>query len=406
MKARSLCLVTLLLTLAIAPFGHAAVPADTDQEDAYQQVASGVIYKLPGVTVAWASGPIACSKSQRVLEHRETSLRWYHSHDDKDAGMEYVTLGKTGLRVSVAGLGCGGNSRLGLGRGKTEAEAIMLVRQALDMGVNLLDTAAAYGTETLIGKAIKTVPRDRVVITTKALIHRGGTPLPPARVVESLEHSLRALDTDYIDVFQLHIVPPAMYDHAFHIIAPALLREKAKGKFRALGITETSPHDHEQRMLRRAVHDAVWEVVMLGFNMMHHNARTHIFPHTIAENIGTLLMFVVRNIFSQPGRLTAKMQELAAAGLVPQWLADTDSPLGFLLHESGARSVTDAAYRFVRHEPGVHVVLFGTSTPEHLRANIDSLLQPPLPEADRQQLATLFGHLLGVGLELPDYTTT
>ena len=87
--------------------------------------------------------------------------------------MEYVTLGKTGLRVSVAGLGCGGNSRLGLGRGKTEAEAIALVRQALDMGLNLLDTAAAYGTEALIGKAIKTVPRDRVVITTKALINRG-----------------------------------------------------------------------------------------------------------------------------------------------------------------------------------------------------------------------------------------
>jgi hypothetical protein len=48
--------------------------------------------------------------------------------------MQYVTLGKTGLRVSVAGLGCGGNSRLGLGRGKTEAEAIALTRQALDMG--------------------------------------------------------------------------------------------------------------------------------------------------------------------------------------------------------------------------------------------------------------------------------
>src|ERR1041385_4047819 len=73
----------------------------------------------------------------------------------KDAMMEYVTLGKTGLRVSVAGLGCGGNSRLGLGRGKTEAEAIALVRQALDMGLNVLDTAAAYGTEALIGKAIK-----------------------------------------------------------------------------------------------------------------------------------------------------------------------------------------------------------------------------------------------------------
>src|SRR5262249_8785702 len=184
----------------------------------------------------------------------------------KDEMMKYVTLGKTGLRVSVAGLGCGGNSRLGLGRGKTEAEAIALVRQALDMGLNLLDTAAAYGTEALIGKAIKTVPRDSVVITTKALINRGSVPLPPERVVASLESSLHQLDTDYIDVFQLHVVPPAMYDHAFQTIAPVLLREKEKGKFRALGITETSPNDHEQRMLQRAVHDTVWDVVMLGFN--------------------------------------------------------------------------------------------------------------------------------------------
>src|SRR5215510_2559018 len=97
----------------------------------------------------------------------------------KDEMMEYVTLGKTGLRVSVAGLGCSGNSRLGLGRGKTEAEAITLLRQALDMGLNLLDTAAAYGTEALIGKALKPVARDRVVITTKALIHHGNTPIPP-----------------------------------------------------------------------------------------------------------------------------------------------------------------------------------------------------------------------------------
>ena len=134
---------------------------------------------------------------------------------------------------------------------------------------------------------------------------------------------------------------------------------------------------------------------------MHHNARTWVFPHTIAHDIGTLLMFTVRHLFSQPGRLETKMRELAAAGQVPQWLAATDNPLGFLLHAGGASSVTDAAYRFVRHEPGVHVVLFGTSDPDHLRINIASLLKPPLPSADRQQLADLFGHLLGVGLELP-----
>jgi aryl-alcohol dehydrogenase-like predicted oxidoreductase len=87
---------------------------------------------------------------------------------------------------------------------------------------------------------------------------------------------------------------------------------------------------------------------------------------------------------------------------VPQWLTDRENPLDFLIHAGGASSLTDAAYRFVRHEPGVHVVLFGTSSVDHLRTNIASLLKPPLPEADRQQLTELFGHLLGVGLELPD----
>ncbi len=154
-------------------------------------------------------------------------------------------------------------------------------------------------------------------------------------------------------------------------------------------------------MLQRAVHDGVWEVVMLAFHMMHQNARAKVFPHTIANRIGALLMFVVRNIFSRPERLDAKMRELAAAGQAPEWLAESRNPLGFLIHESGASGVTDAAYRFVRHEPGVHVVLFGTGNSDHLRANIASLLKPPLPEADRRKLTELFGHLLGVGLDLP-----
>ena len=62
--------------------------------------------------------------------------------------------------------------------------------------------------------------------------------------------------------------------------------------------------------------------------------------------------------------------------------------------------MTEAAYRFVRHEPGVDVVLFGTGDAEHLRANVASLLKPPLPEADRAKLAALFGHLaVGIGLD-------
>jgi L-galactose dehydrogenase len=112
-------------------------------------------------------------------------------------------------------------------------------------------------------------------------------------------------------------------------------------------------------------------------------------------------MFAVRNIFSRPGQLAATMRELAAACEVPQWLAESEDPFGFLIYQGGAKSVIDAAYRFARHEPGVDVVLFGTGDPEHLRTNIASLLAPPLPEADRARLASLFGHLVGVGLDAP-----
>jgi len=315
--------------------------------------------------------------------------------------MEYVTLGRTGLRVSVAGLGCGGFSQLGLGKGKSEAQAVALIHQALDLGVNLFDTAAAYGTEAVLGEALKTVARDRVVIATKAPFSVSNPNSSAASAVASLDNSLRRLATDYIDIYQLHGVAPAAYDHARDVIAPALLKEQAKGKFRHLGISETAPHDPEHRMLQRAVIDGAWDVVMVGFHMMHQNARAAVFPLTREHRVGTLLMFAVRNIFSRPGQLAATMRELSAQGEVPGWLAETSDPLGFLLHEGGATSVIDAAYRFVRHEPGVDVVLFGTGDPEHLRTNVASLLAPPLPEADRDRLRHLFGHLVGVGLDAP-----
>src|SRR5882757_8884321 len=77
-------------------------------------------------------------------------------------GMDYTTLGRTGLRVSVAGLGCGGFSRLGMSTGKSEAESVALVRLAIDSGITLIDTAANYGTEEIVGKAISVVPRESI----------------------------------------------------------------------------------------------------------------------------------------------------------------------------------------------------------------------------------------------------
>ncbi len=277
--------------------------------------------------------------------------------------MQHTTLGRTGLRVSVAGLGCGGFSRLGLGTGKDQAHAERIVRRAYELGVTLFDTAAAYDTEPAVGRALKDV-RDRVVICTKALVPAGDD--PAARVVASLENSLRTLGTDRVDVFQLHGVPPSDYDRVRERIAPALLEQKEKGKLRFLGITETAPGDPEHKMLGRAAADGVWDVAMVSFHMMHQNARRAVFPLTLKHRVGTLLMFAVRKIFAQPQLLVDTVRSLAEAGEIPAALAERAAPLDFLIHPGGAASLQDAAYRYARHEPGVDVVLFGTGDLGHL----------------------------------------
>ena len=318
--------------------------------------------------------------------------------------MDYTTLGRTGLKVGVAGLGCGGNSKIGLGgsrdAGQSNAGSIALIHRALDLGVNFLDTARAYGTEQVVGEAIKTVPRGSVIVSSK---HQAGPEVTAAALAAEIDASLRDLQTDYVDIFHLHGVRPEQYDHALDDLAPVLLQARDAGKIRFLGITETSPNDHGQTMLNRAAGDGCWDVMMLGFNMMHQVARTELLPQTMEHGIGTLIMFAVRNLFSVPGRLQETMSELAADGRVADRLAENEYPLGFLVHpeDGGAASVIDAAYRYARHEPGADVVLFGTGRVAHLEANIASILKPPLPAADTARLAELFGHLQGVGLDLP-----
>ncbi len=313
--------------------------------------------------------------------------------------MQYTTLGRTGLRVSVAGLGTGGFSRMGLKSGKTEDESARLVLDAIELGVNFIDTAPAYGTEGVVGKALKSVPRERVVVATKSSVQRGGEWWTPERVVASLDNSLHVLGTDYVDVFNLHGVEPQMYDYALNTLGPVLAEQREKGKIRHIGLTENPIVDFTNETLKRALKDDIWDVFMVGFHMMHQGARTNVFPATREKGIGTLLMFAVRSIFTDPPRIAREIRELAAKGLVEKSLGETDDPLGFLVHDGGAANVIEAAYRFVRHEPGVDVVLFGTGNAEHLRGNIASLLKPPLPQADRDRLTALFGHLKGVGLD-------
>jgi aryl-alcohol dehydrogenase-like predicted oxidoreductase len=315
--------------------------------------------------------------------------------------MEYTTLGRTGLKVSVAGLGCGGSSKLGLAAGHSKEHAVGIVQRALDRGVNFIDTAQYYGTEPVVGAAIRDRARDALVISTK---HKtsllDGKVFTVPEILAGLDRSLRALGTDHVDVFCLHTVQPHEYGRIIAEIAPALLREKEKGKFRFLGITEFAGRDPQHDTMAQALEDDCWDVMMVAFHMLNQNARHRVFAGTQEKNIGTLIMFAVRAIFSVPGRLQDDIKDLVKEGKLPKWLADKKQPLDFLLeNEGGAKDIIEAAYRYVRHEPGAHVTLFGTGNPDHVEPNIRAILQPPLRANDLTKIFELFGKLENVGLD-------
>ena len=301
--------------------------------------------------------------------------------------MDYTVLGRTGLKVTVMGIGCGGPSRVGQRAGRTEAESVGIVRQALDAGINFIDTSERYGTEEIVGKAIKGIDRGSVVLSTKKGTRERIT---PDDVRKSLEGSLKRLGTDYIDIYHLHGVILPDYDYLVSEIAPTLQKMRQQGKIRFIGITERFSPDPQHLMLQRALQDDIWDVMMVGFNMLNQSARDRVFAKTIDKNIGVLIMFAVRLALSRPERLNQVIAELIDRKQVDPSDIDEHDPLGFLVHEDGAVSLPDAAYRFCRYEPGTHVTLSGTGDSNHLKANIESFYRPPLPHEDRMKLEHIF----------------
>ena len=310
--------------------------------------------------------------------------------------MEYRQLGRTGLRVSVMALGCGGPSRLGLGTGRSTEQSAAVVRAALAAGVNFIDTATAYRTEPLVAAGLRGVRRDRVVLSSKRGLRAddGDRLLTGAELEAAVEASLRRLDTDYIDVYHLHGVSSRQYAHARAEMVPALLRLREAGKVRFLGITERFGNDTEHRMLRDALDDGHFDVLMVGFNMLNHTARDSVLRVAAERDVGTMIMFAVRRAFSRPERLRELLTELAGRGEVDRGLADSADPFAFLAAETA--DLADAAYRYCIDQPGVSTVLSGTGNVDHLRANAASFARGPLSAAAAAQIDRLFARVTSV----------
>lgn len=308
--------------------------------------------------------------------------------------MEYTTLGKTGLKVSVAGLGCGGPSRLGMrDEPGSEQHAISLIKRAIDLGVNFLDTAQTYGTEPVVGKAIAGMRRDALVISTKKTLPAEDHADPAGELKKGLEQSLQLIGTDYIDVYHLHGVELKDYQFCKDRLMPAMRQLKEQGKIRFIGVTEGFVPDPSHTMLQQSLQENMWDVVMVGFSLLNPSARRTIFPLTSQYGVGMLNMFAVRRALSQPKRLKEVCAELVANGTMAKDMLDANDPLGFVLQQSDAATLPEAAYRFCRHERGVDVVLTGTGSAAHLEENIAAILKPALPRDLLDRLDTIFGKL-------------
>lgn len=308
--------------------------------------------------------------------------------------LESRTIGKTGLSTSILGLGAGGNSRLGLSYGQTEADAADVVRAALDLGITLIDTARGYNTERAVGLALKGRRRQDVVLSSKSFyLDEQGQLLTSQAFAENLDTSLRELGVETIDIYFIHGLGLQYYEASRERYLPVLEQARQAGKIRYIGVTEAFESDTRHEMLQRAVQEDVWDIVMVGFNLLNPSARERVLAITCQKRIGTLGMFAVRRGLINETFLRTLLKRLADQGEVDPALATAPNLMESLALNGVSETLSEAAYRFCAFEPGMDVVLSGTGSAAHLRENLEAVQHGPLPKAALDRLQQLFGRV-------------
>jgi aryl-alcohol dehydrogenase-like predicted oxidoreductase len=227
-----------------------------------------------------------------------------HLHERANTGeMEFVDISGTPLRVSRVALGTWAMGGWMWG-GTDERESVKTIWAALDQGINLIDTAPAYGSgvsEEMVGKALATAGlRARAIIATKVgLEMREGKAYRNAtrqRILREVDDSLRRLRTDYIDVYQVHWPDPLV---PIEETAEAMRGLYELGKIRAIGVSNFSVEQMER--FRRV---APLHVLQPPYNLFERAIEAEILPYCRANNIATFgYGALCRGLLS--GRMTA-----------------------------------------------------------------------------------------------------
>lgn len=228
--------------------------------------------------------------------------------------MKQKPLGKSGIQASVVGLGAwvmgGGN----LWGGAEDQDSIRAIHAALDLGMNLIDTAPAYGfghSEEVVGKALKG-RRDKAVLATKCGLWwkdaRGSffadfdgqklyRSLRPETLVIEVEDSLRRMGTDYIDLYQTHWPAAAPDATPIEETVAALVKLKDQGKIRAIGVSNVTLDELQQNLAAGPIASDQFR-----YSMLNRDPEADILPTCEKHNVATLTYMSL-----EQGLLTGKI---------------------------------------------------------------------------------------------------
>jgi aryl-alcohol dehydrogenase-like predicted oxidoreductase len=323
--------------------------------------------------------------------------------------METRIFGRTGIRLSVLGFGCGAVGGLMVRGDQLDQERT--IARAIDAGVNYFDTAVQYGngeSEKNLGRILQQLKPRNAIVGTKVRLPSASFDRIADAVATSLEHSLMRLRRDRVDIFHLH---NAITEHgggeALSVrqvlgeVVPAFQRLRQQGKTRFLGLTAVG----ETAALAQVIDARAFDSAQVVYNMLNPSAATELpadypaqdygrpFDHTVAAGVGVVGIRVLAG-----GALSGSTERHPIASPPPEPIGsamnyDADvlraRRLMPLVKEGFASSLTEAATRFAFAQPAIGTILVGMATPQQFEDALAAVQKGPLPPAALERLTTL-----------------
>lgn len=292
--------------------------------------------------------------------------------------MRYHLLGNTGLRVSV--LSFGGSSLGGVFHAVQEDECIRTVHTALDHGVNFLDTSPYYGVtkaETMLGKALRGIARDRYLLATKVGQYADGVfDFSAQRVTRSVDESLTRLGVEHVDLIQCHDIEFVALNQIIHETLPALHALKKSGKVRHVGITGL-PIKTLRTVVEQTDPGMVEAVLSFCHYELNDTSLTSVIPLLKSRNIG-----IINASPTGMGLLTERG--------APAWHPASDAiKLGCRraveLCQQRGWNIVELAIQFAISHPDIATTLVGTANSRNMLENIRYAEKP----CDEQKIREL-----------------